>query len=178
MMLWDVPSDVKRFFRPVARTVSKSIRRALPGMVLAFFLAPQRLGSAMKPARACRPHRRGPQPIGNPPAGLMRPTPTLEPPLNALQPGRKAPCLADTHRLSPTRFVADSQRYHIGQNDSCTLAASTPTQTIRGTRRPPRSARNQAQSTANRTPYRLKKSRTTCHSGSRLRLLCRPPISK
>ena len=42
MMLWDVPSEVKRFFRPVTRTVSKSIRRALPGMVLAFLLPPHR----------------------------------------------------------------------------------------------------------------------------------------
>jgi len=42
MMLWGVPSDVKRFFRPVTRTASKSIRRALPAMVLAFLLAPHR----------------------------------------------------------------------------------------------------------------------------------------
>jgi len=42
MMPWDVPSDVKRFFRPVIRTVSVPIRRALPGMVLAFLLAPHR----------------------------------------------------------------------------------------------------------------------------------------
>ena len=41
-MPWDVPSDVKRFFRPVIRTVSVPIRRALPGMVLAFLLAPHR----------------------------------------------------------------------------------------------------------------------------------------
>jgi hypothetical protein len=41
-MLWGVPSDVKRFFRPVTGTSSKSIRRALPAMVLAFLLAPHR----------------------------------------------------------------------------------------------------------------------------------------
>jgi hypothetical protein len=42
MMLWGIPSDVKRFFRPVTSTVSKPIRRALPAMVLAFLLAPHR----------------------------------------------------------------------------------------------------------------------------------------
>lgn len=42
MMLWGVPSEVKRFFRPVSGSVSKSIRRALPAMVLAFLLAPHR----------------------------------------------------------------------------------------------------------------------------------------
>lgn len=42
MILWGVPSDVKRFFRPVTGTVSKAIRRALPAMVLAFTLAPHR----------------------------------------------------------------------------------------------------------------------------------------
>lgn len=42
MMLWDVPSEVKRFFRPVTKPVSVPIRRALPGMVLAFLLAPHR----------------------------------------------------------------------------------------------------------------------------------------
>lgn len=42
MMLWGVPSDVKRFLLPVTGAVSKSIRRALAGMVLAFLLAPHR----------------------------------------------------------------------------------------------------------------------------------------
>ena len=41
-MLWGVPSDVKRFLLPVTGAVSKSIRRALAGMVLAFLLAPHR----------------------------------------------------------------------------------------------------------------------------------------
>lgn len=44
MMLWGVPSDVKRFFRPVSSRVSKAIRRALPCMVLAFLLSPHRRG--------------------------------------------------------------------------------------------------------------------------------------
>lgn len=42
MILWGIPSDVKRFFRPVTRAVSKPIRQALPAMVLAFLLAPHR----------------------------------------------------------------------------------------------------------------------------------------
>jgi hypothetical protein len=42
MMLWTVPADVKRFFRPVTSTTSKPVRQALPAMVLAFLLAPHR----------------------------------------------------------------------------------------------------------------------------------------
>jgi len=42
MMLWGVPSDVKRFLLPVTGTVSKSVRQALPGMVMAFLLTPHR----------------------------------------------------------------------------------------------------------------------------------------
>lgn len=42
MMLWGVPSEVKRFFRPVTGTAPKAVRRALPAMVLAFLLAPHR----------------------------------------------------------------------------------------------------------------------------------------
>jgi hypothetical protein len=42
MMLWGVPSEVKRFFSPVTSTSSKAVSRALPGMVLAFLLAAHR----------------------------------------------------------------------------------------------------------------------------------------
>ena len=39
-MLLGIPSDVKRFFRPVTSTLSKPISKALAPMVLAFLLAP------------------------------------------------------------------------------------------------------------------------------------------
>lgn len=42
MMLWGVPSDVKRFFQPAVSAASKPVARALPAMVLAFLLAPHR----------------------------------------------------------------------------------------------------------------------------------------
>jgi len=39
-MLWGIPADVNRFFRPVCRDASRPIRKALAPMVLAFLLAP------------------------------------------------------------------------------------------------------------------------------------------
>jgi len=42
MMLWGVPAEVKRFFRPVTGTSSKAVGGALPAMVLAFLLAAHR----------------------------------------------------------------------------------------------------------------------------------------
>ncbi len=39
-MLLGIPSDVKRFFRPVTSTLSKPISKTLAPMVLAFLLAP------------------------------------------------------------------------------------------------------------------------------------------
>ena len=39
-MLWGIPADVNRFFRPVLRDASKPIRNALAPMVLALLLAP------------------------------------------------------------------------------------------------------------------------------------------
>jgi hypothetical protein len=41
-MLFGIPPTVKSFFRPVARGLSKPIRRSLPVMVLALLLAPHR----------------------------------------------------------------------------------------------------------------------------------------
>ena len=39
-MLWGIPAEVNRFFRPVLRDASRPIRRALAPMVLALLLAP------------------------------------------------------------------------------------------------------------------------------------------
>jgi hypothetical protein len=39
-MLWGIPAEVNRFFRPVLRDASKPIRKALAPMVLALLLAP------------------------------------------------------------------------------------------------------------------------------------------
>lgn len=39
-MLWGIPSEVNRFFRPVVCHVSKPIQKGLAAMVLALLLAP------------------------------------------------------------------------------------------------------------------------------------------